>query len=223
MISVIIPFINEKQRLPVLLKQLRPILQSGHEIILVDGGSTDGFSIDNNIEGITTYNVAKGRAHQMNQGARIAKGDTFWFLHADTLFEKPVMDYIKQIETSCSSWGRFNIKLSGNKAIFSIIGFMINTRSAVSGIATGDQGIFISRDFFNKVGCFDEIEIMEDVKISKKLKKISAPHCIKTKIITSSRRWQANGIVKTILKMWLMRVLFFIGVKPSRLIKIYEK
>lgn len=224
MISVIIPFINEKHVLPALLEQLMPILDAGHEIILIDGGSTDGFCIDEDMTGISMYLSDKGRARQMNLGAKMAKGDVFWFLHADTILGVPVMEYINKIkEGGIPSWGRFDIKLTNHNAIFLIIGFMINLRSAMSSIATGDQGIFVCHDYFTRVGCYDDIEIMEDVSLSKKLKKLSAPLNIKTKLITSSRRWQDNGIFKTIVLMWLMRFLFFAGVSPSKLIKIYEK
>jgi len=224
MISVIIPFLDEKQVLPALLAQLKPVLDAGHEIILIDGGSTDGFCPDKNITGISLYMSEKGRAQQMNLGAQMAKGDVFWFLHADTILVAPVMDYVNRIlEGGPSVWGRFNIEFTEDKAIFLMIGFMMNIRSALSGIATGDQGIFVCRDYFNKVGCYDDIEIMEDILLSKKLKKMAAPINIKTALITSSRRWRDNGILKTIMLMWWMRFLFFVGVKPSRLIKMYEK
>lgn len=223
MISVIIPFINEKKYLPGLIDQLRPILDLGHEIILVDGGGTDNFSKKNADDGITLYYSDKGRSKQMNLGASRAEGDILWFLHADSRLEQPVMDYIDGMDEADLSWGRFNVKLSGKKYIFNVISMMMNMRSSFTGIATGDQGIFVDRELFKLVGGYNDIEIMEDINICKKLKRITAPLNFKLIILTSSRRWQDKGIIKTILLMWVMRILYFIGVSPSLLIKFYEK
>lgn len=223
MVSVIIPFINENNHLSDLIKQLTSVVAYGHEIILVDGGSSDGFKLSNAAEGVTLCSSSKGRSKQMNYGAGIARGDVFWFLHADTILQFNVMHYVALIENMNSCWGRFNVSLSGSNSAFKLIAAMMNIRSSLTGISTGDQGIFIGRKLFDVVKGYDEIEIMEDIGICKKLKKLSSPMSLQLKLTTSSRRWQEKGILKTILTMWLMRVLFFIGIKPSTLIKIYEK
>jgi len=223
MVSVIIPFINENNCLPLLIKQLTPVVQCGHEIILVDGGSSEAFKLNHDVEGIALCSSSKGRAKQMNYGVSIARGDVFWFLHADTKLLGKVQEYVALIENMNSCWGRFNVKLSGNNITFNLIALLINIRSSLSNIATGDQGIFISRKLFDAVNGYDDIQIMEDISICKKLKKLSSPMNFKLELMTSSRRWQEKGILKTILTMWLMRFLFFIGVKPSTLIKIYER
>jgi len=223
MISVIIPFINEKQHLSVLLKQLAPLLEKGHEIILVDGGSTDGFDPAGMVAGVSVYQSNKGRARQMNRGADRAKGRVLWFLHADSRLIQNVEDYVVQMHSGNPSWGRFDVQLMGSKRVFKIIAYLINRRSALSGIATGDQGIFIHRELFDRVGGYDDIDIMEDVNICKKLKTIKKPLILTTMLLTSSRRWSEKGIVSTILLMWLMRFLYFIGVRPSSLIKLYGK
>lgn len=223
MISIIIPFINEKNHLSDLISQLHSAVEYGHEIILVDGGSSDGFSLEDAVSGSVLLKSIKGRAKQMNTGAAAAKGDVFWFLHADSILEQGVMNYINLLDSLEQSWGRFNIRLSGEKYIFTVISTMINRRSSLSGIATGDQGIFVTRKLFDAVRGYDEIDIMEDIAFSKKLKKVVRPINMKMSLRTSSRRWQEKGTFNTILLMWRMRFLFFVGVKPSRLIKMYEK
>ena len=222
-ISIIIPVYNEKCRLPVLLQALSPLIADGHEIIVVDGGSTDQFILDSSLQDIAVLTTTKGRAMQMNKGAQQAKGDVFWFLHADSQLLHSPLQYIKSIgNLTEKQWGRFNISLDGHKGIYRIIEWMMNKRSAISGIATGDQGIFIHRQLFNDVGCFSSISIMEDIDISVKLKKISFPNIETLCLQTSSRRWEKRGAWRTIFLMWKMRWLFFIGVDPNSLVKLYE-
>ncbi len=159
----------------------------------------------------------------MNQGAAVATGDVLWFLHADTI--APATAYTPLLNCLADGtrvWGRFNVRLSGHQAIFRLIEMMMNLRSCITGIATGDQGIFVLRHTFEQLGGFTQIPLMEDIVLSKKLKRLSRPACIKRKIVTSSRRWEEHGIFATILLMWRLRLAFFFGVSPEKLAARYQ-
>lgn len=218
--SVIIPLLNELQQLPALLPQIQKMRADNHEIIIVDGGSQDE-SVDV-IEqaGYRVTACTPGRAKQMNAGAQIATGDVLVFLHADTIL--PV-DAMAQMMRACrkKSWGRFNVAFSDKAWIFSIIAATMNFRSCVTGIATGDQCIFVSTQTFKMVKGFSDIPLMEDVALCKKLKRISSPCCIKSYVTTSARRWQTQGIGKTIGLMWYLRLAYFLGVSPEKLHRMY--
>ncbi|NNE37283.1 MAG: glycosyltransferase family 2 protein [Gammaproteobacteria bacterium] len=220
--SIIIPALNEADTIQQTLSSLQYLRQSGHEIILVDGGSKDA---TNFISRPLVNNIIiseTGRAKQMNLGARMATGKILLFLHADTLLPDNVDNIFTGI-TKDSHWGRFDIKLSGTQKIYRLIEKMINLRSRLSGIATGDQAIFMTRDLFEKVNGFPEMPLMEDVAISKKLKEIHSPICLKEKVITSSRRWETRGIVNTVLLMWKLRLQYAIGIPPDKLLSQYEQ
>ncbi len=159
----------------------------------------------------------------MNNGADVATGDILWFLHADTT--APANAYkllLKSLSDGTHVWGRFNVQLSGHGISYRIIEDMMNLRSCISGVATGDQGIFLLHNVFQQVGGFEEIPLMEDISICKRLKKISRPSCIKEKIITSSRRWEENGVLATILLMWRLRLAYFFGMSPESLATKYN-
>ena len=221
LVSIIIPVLNEEQSVKSLLQQLQIYRQQGHEVIVVDGGSDDEtVSISKPLADkvITSY---AGRAKQMNKGVAESTNEVLWFLHADTSIPENVIENIQKSLVK-RDWGRFNIKLSGAQFLFRIIEKMINIRSRLSGVATGDQGIFVKRNMFESVGGYSEIPLMEDVALSYKLKTISQPACIKETLTTSSRRWEKNGIIKTILLMWYLRFLYWIGVTPDKLAKLYR-
>ena len=200
------------------------MMSSYGEIIVVDGGSKAEECVDvEQWPSVVMVNSAPGRAIQMNEGARIARGDMLWFLHADTEFAMPCYQYLEAMLASKAEWGRFNIRLSGRPAVFRLISFFMNFRSGFTGIATGDQGIFIEKELFNQLNGFANIALMEDIEICKRLKRISKPALLKQKLITSSRRWQDNGILKTILLMWKIRWLYFFGTAPDKLNLLYNK
>lgn len=162
-----------------------------------------------------------GRAIQMNSGAELATGDVLLFLHADTILPDDVDDVISAIDGD-QFWGRFDVRLSGQQFIFRVIESMMNLRSRLTSVATGDQAIFIHRTLFDRIAGFSEIPLMEDIEISKRLRKISKPLCMKQKVITSSRRWQDKGIVRTILLMWKLRLYYFFGMSPERISRMYR-
>ena len=221
-ISIIIPALNEALTISKTLLALQYLREKGHEIILVDGGSSDGTSdianglVDKIIHAVT------GRAQQMNIGANYASGDVFIFLHADTLLPQSFEDNLINNINSDNQWGRFDIKLSSELFIFRVIEWFINYRSRISGIATGDQAIFATSKLFRKINGFPEIPLMEDIAICKKLKQICRPIFIRPFAITSSRRWENNGIIKTVLKMWHIRLQYALGTDPNKLARYYD-
>lgn len=159
----------------------------------------------------------------MNRGAEVAQGQVLWFLHVDTVIPPDADELILDgLETARRQWGRFDVRLSGRGFLLDRIAFFMNLRSRLTGIATGDQGIFVTRDAFVRIGGFPPVELMEDIRISRRLKRISAPLCLTQKIIASSRRWERGGVVRTILLMWLLRFGHALGIKPSNLARIYQ-
>ncbi len=220
-LSIIIPALNEADNISQTLDSLQNLRKTGHEIIIVDGGSKDAtcFIAKSKVDRLIT--CEPGRARQMNTGARLATGAILIFLHSDTTLPANIEDIFMKIGKK-SYWGRFDIRLSGESTIFRLIEWMINTRSRFTGVATGDQAIFMTRELFQTVGGYPNIPLMEDIALSKRLKRISSPVCIPRYVVTSSRRWEENGILKTILLMWMLRLKYAFGISPDELAKQYE-
>ena len=222
-ISIIIPTLNESQTIESCLRQLNVIRNSGHEVIVVDGGSIDDTLDKARPLADIVIQHQTGRARQMNAGAELARGEMYLFLHADTILpvdaDKRILDCVK-LHSDC--WGRFDVKLSGTHWLFRVIGFCMNFRTRITGIVTGDHGIFISRRWFEAIGGYETIDIMEDISISKRLRRLGRPVCLKASVITSSRRWEENGILRTIFKMWRLRLAYAMGVNPDYLVTQYE-
>jgi rSAM/selenodomain-associated transferase 2 len=224
MISTIIPTLNEAATISDTLAALQPMRKRGHQVILVDGGSQDStFSIAKPLVDLALCSSA-GRATQMNAGAGVAHGDLLWFLHADTHIPVDTELLLEPLLRDCTKeWGRFDIRLSGNELSLRIIERMMNWRSRLSGIATGDQGIFIYRDTFERIGGFSDMPLMEDVDISRRLKRASGmPLCLSHKLTTSSRRWEKHGVLPTIVLMWRLRLAYWLGASPTDLARQYR-
>ncbi len=220
-LSIIIPTLNEAETIRQSLLSLQYLRKLGHEIILVDGGSQDAtcFIAHPLVDHILISEPGRGR--QMNLGAKIATGKILIFLHADTLLPQDAEMELSRLSGQ-QFWGRFDIKLSGTKKIYRLIEKMINIRSRISGIATGDQAIFMTRELYEKVNGFPDIPLMEDVAVSKKLKKIAPPVCLDANVVTSSRRWESRGVINTVLLMWILRMQYAMGVTPEKLANRYE-
>jgi rSAM/selenodomain-associated transferase 2 len=222
-ISIIIPVLNEAKGITRTLSALQPLRAKGHEVIVVDGGSDDTTAPLSQALSDQVISSPRGRARQMNAGARVARGDLFVFLHADTqLPEEADTRIMGRLERDRKDWGHFDVTLSGSHPLLPLIGCLMNWRARLTGIATGDQTTFVRRDLFEKVGGFPEIELMEDIAFSKLLKKHGSPLCLKESVKTSSRRWEKNGILRTVLLMWRLRLMYFLGLSPKRLAQIYE-
>ena len=220
-LSVIVPVLNEAESLASFLRHLQPLRAQGHELILVDGGSSDGSPQFAYPLCDAVIESEPGRARQMNAGAALASGDWLLFLHADTCLPKPFAEWEGLIAQTRQTWGRFNVRLSSDRWFFRIIERAINIRSALTGIATGDQAIFIRRERFNQLNGYADQPLMEDVELCRRLKKRGAPLCLKQPVITSSRRWEAKGVFRTVLLMWELRLRYYLGAKPSELVRRY--
>ena len=223
-LSVVVPVLNEALELPQLCEDLhKQIANTAHsvEVIFVDGGSVDGSPELIMAQGFRCVSSECGRAKQMNAGAAVAAGPAILFLHADSELPDTGMDAVITA-LDARLWGRFDISISGKAKMFAVIAFFINWRSRLSGIATGDQGIFVRRAAFERVGGFPDQALMEDIAMSAMLRKISAPVCLCLKMTTSGRRWERRGIWSTILLMWRLRLLYWLGVSPQSLARRYE-
>ena len=223
-ISIILPVLNEARALQQHLPLLQEARAAGHELIVVDGGSRDAGPTLAAQYADRVLATQPGRALQMNAGAAVATGDVLLFLHIDTRLPPGAIALLQQQFTqSAVQWGRFDVQLSGAHPAFRVIETMINLRSRVSGVATGDQALFIRSSLFRDIGGFPAVPLMEDVAITKTLRRIARPLCLRDRVTTSSRRWEAHGIVRTVLLMWWLRLLYVLGVAPARLHSMYVK
>jgi rSAM/selenodomain-associated transferase 2 len=223
-LSVIIPALNEDARIGATLAALTPLRGRGHEIIVVDGGSSDATRDVARGRADRVLDVPRGRACQMNAGAQAAQGDVLLFLHADTIAPQNADDCIRDaMQASKRPWGRFDVRIAGRSPVLAVVAASMNWRSRLTGIATGDQGIFVRREAFERVGRFPEISLMEDIVLSRRLKRLSRPICLRAHVLTSGRRWENGGLLKTVLLMWWLRLRFFFGAEPARLARSYDR
>ena len=221
-ISVIIPVLNEETVIAQSLSALQPLRLHGHEIIVADGGSEDSSRTLSLPLADRVIVGPRGRARQMNAGAREASGEILLFLHADTFLPRGADLLItSKMKRHRGIWGRFDVRLSGKHPLFRVIENLMNWRSRLSGIATGDQAIFIGRELFLSIGGFPEIDLMEDIALSRVLKRIGPPLCLWQRVETSSRRWEKTGLLRTVLLMWRLRLAYHLGVDPHDLARRY--
>jgi rSAM/selenodomain-associated transferase 2 len=219
-LSIILPVLNEAATLAARLQALQ-YLRSECELILVDGGSQDKSPAISAALVDSVLVSARGRAWQMNAGAEAASGDILLFLHADTRLPDDALTLIQQAVANGFQWGRFDVAFDDAGFAFKLIAFFMNRRSRWTGIATGDQALFMTRQAYQEVGGFPDIALMEDIAISKRLKGLGKPCCLDSRVVTAARRWQQKGIVGTILLMWYLRLAYFFGASPARLAVLY--
>jgi rSAM/selenodomain-associated transferase 2 len=220
-LSVIIPALNEAAAIMVTLQALQPLRGRGHEVILVDGGSKDPTIQLGRPLADRVIQTRAGRATQMRAGAAIAAGSVLWFLHADTIAPVNADRLIMQaLQHSRAEWGRFDVQLS-QTWLLRCVAWMMNQRSRFSGIATGDQGLFVKRRAYDGAGGFPEIPLMEDIALSRILRRHGRPARIRQPLAASPRRWLAHGVLRTILRMWALRLAYFLGASPERLAAYY--
>lgn len=221
-LSIIVPTLNEAEGIQVKLAALRPLRERGCELIVVDGGSADGTPDLARPYADRVVAAPRGRARQMNAGAALARGGVLLFLHADTVLPENADRLIVQgLAATGRHWGRFDITIAGNHPMLPVIAGLMNLRSRLTGIATGDQGMFVSSETFRVCGGFPDIPLMEDIALSRRLKRHGPPLCLKERALTSGRRWEQGGVFRTILLMWSLRAAFFFGADPARLARIY--
>ncbi len=219
-LSVIVPALDEAAGIAATLEALAPLRASGHEVIVADGGSTDQTATIAARFADRVIAAPRGRARQMNAGAALAAGDALIFLHADTRLPPDAAQLVVEA-LERRDWGRFDVRIEGRSPWLTVVAFFMNWRSRLTGIATGDQAMFVRRKVFAAAGGFAEIPLMEDVELSARLKRISAPACIASRAATSGRRWERRGILRTVLLMWRLRLAYFLGARPEDLARRY--
>jgi rSAM/selenodomain-associated transferase 2 len=221
-LSVIVPALDEGERIAATLDALANLRALGVEVIVVDGGSRDATVQRARLRADRVIPAARGRASQMNAGAEKATGDVLLFLHADTRLPSDADHVVlNALERSGRTWGRFDVKIEGRNPLLAVVGALMNLRSRLTGIATGDQAIFVKRDTFQAVGGFPAIELMEDIALCKRLKRVGRPHCLRQRVVTSGRRWEEGGVIRTMVLMWRLRLAYFFGADPAELARQY--
>lgn len=221
-LSIIIPLLNESAALPALLAQLATLPPEGIEVLLVDGGSHDNTATLAERGGWRVIHSERGRALQMNAGAASAKGDILLFLHADTRLPPDGVAQVRAALQSTRCWGRFDVVIAGRPAMLKMVAWMMNLRSRWTGMATGDQAMFMTRQVYDAVGGFPLLPLMEDIEMSRRLKRLAPPVCLRCKVITSGRRWETRGVWRTIFLMWHLRWAYWRGQSASELARAYR-
>jgi rSAM/selenodomain-associated transferase 2 len=220
-LSVIVPMLNEESAIGATLEAIRAGAP-GAEVIVVDGGSTDRSIEMARTRGAQTLTAGRGRARQMNAGAAAAHGDALVFVHADTVVPATfAADIASVLADPIVVGGRFDLELDEPSLAWRLMGKLISLRSRMMRSATGDQAIFVRRNVFEAMGGFTEIDLCEDVDFARRLKQSGVVACLRSRVITSARRWRQNGLLRTVLKMWLVKSLFLAGVSPARLRRYY--
>jgi rSAM/selenodomain-associated transferase 2 len=222
-ISIIVPVLDEAVALPELLANLQTLRRNGCEILVVDGGSEDASVAIAERLGFTVLQSLRGRARQMNAGARVALGEVLLFLHADTQLPPSADALIRQsLSHERSAWGFFRVRIQGRPRMLRMVSFLMNCRSRLTSIATGDHALFVRRAAFESIGGFPDQALMEDVELSRRLKRIAAPVRVRVPVTTSGRRWEACGVWRTIFLMWRLRLAYALGAHPDALARIYR-
>jgi rSAM/selenodomain-associated transferase 2 len=219
-LTIVVPVLNEAAIIVAALAALAPLRARGAEIIVADGYSGDGTAQLAKPFADRIITVRCGRGAAMNAGAALGTGDALLFLHADTTLPDNA-DRLIDEALARRAWGRFDLRIAGSHPLLTVIAHMINWRSRLTGVATGDQAIFVTRKAFEAVGGFPDLPLMEDIAISRRLKCLCRSFCIATPAVTSGRRWEQNGVIRTIVLMWRLRLSYYLGVEPALLADLY--
>ena len=221
--SIIVPVLDEAPGIAAALEALAPMRRAGASVIVVDGGSRDATRALAAPLADRVIEAPRGRASQMNAGARECGGDVLVFLHADSVLPPNALDAIGAgLKRTARDWGRFDVAIAGADPLLALVALLMNARSRLTGVATGDQAIFVRREAFDAIGGFPEIPLMEDVAISKKLLGRTRPLALEDRVVTSGRRWERHGTLRTIFLMWRLRMAYALGADPRRLARRYE-
>ncbi len=221
-LSIIVPTLDEAEGIAAALEPLQAPRAAGHELIVADGGSADATPALAAPLADQVIQAPRGRARQMNAGAAAASGNALLFLHADTHLPANAVEVIG-LALARHPWGRFDVRIAGRSPWLMVIARMMNLRSRLTGIATGDQGLFVTRAAFEAVGGFPNQPLMEDIELSRRLKRLGPPACPRERVTTSGRRWDTHGAWRTILLMWRLRFDYWRGVPAERLARRYNR
>lgn len=217
LLSLILPVLNEATTVVAQLTKLQALRARGAELLVVDGGSNDGTVVLAAAGADRLLDAPRGRALQMNAGARASRGEVLLFVHADTTLPPDADALIRAAIAGGAVWGRFDVSIDSRHPLLPLVAAMMNWRSRLTGIATGDQAMFVRRDAFLAVGAFPEVALMEDIALSRRLKAVARPACLRARVRTSGRRWEQHGVLRTIVLMWRLRASYFFGADPQQL------
>lgn len=223
LLSVVVPALNEAEGIAATLEPLQSARAAGDvEVLVVDGGSEDDTAAIAARHADQVVSTSRGRARQMNAGADAASGDYLLFLHADTRLTPSILQLLLfTLQSDAPVWARFDVRLDGDEWMFRVVETLMNVRSRLTSIATGDQAVVVRRQTFEELGGYADIPIMEDIEFSARIRRVARPMCMRTRVSTSARRWQSHGILRTIVLMWFMRAAYACGVSPSKLKSMY--
>jgi len=221
-LAIVVPMLDEAQGIVATLRALAPLRARGVEVIVADGGSRDGSPALAAPWADRVVDAPRGRARQMNAGAAIARAGVLLFLHADTRLPDGAEALVRDAIAAGACWGRFDVRIAGRPRMLRVVAAAMNLRSRASGIATGDQAIFVRADAFARVGGFPDQPLMEDVELSRRLKRIGRPACLRARVVTSGRRWETRGVWRTIALMWRLRWRYWRGESPQSLARAYR-
>lgn len=216
------PVLDEAGQIEATLAALAPLRRRGVELIVVDGGSQDGTVALARAEADAVLDAPRGRARQMNAGAAAARGEVLLFLHADTILPTGADRHVLRAVAGGCDWGRFDVRIAGRHPMLRVVAMLMNWRSRLTGIATGDQAIFVRRELFQRIGGFPDQPLMEDIELSRRLRRVSAPACLPARVTTSGRRWESRGVWRTIFLMWRLRWRYWRGESAHRLAAAYR-
>lgn len=216
-LCIVVPVLNEASSLAAFLQRLDVYRQRGARLVVVDGGSDDDTLAIARAHADLALLSPRGRASQMNAGAAACPADVLLFLHADTQLPENADQLVHRATLGSCSWGRFDVRIDSPRPVLRFVSWMMNCRSRWSGIATGDQAMFVRHDLFTQLGGFPDIPLMEDVAMSCRLKQHGPPANLRERVITSARRWERHGVWRTIALMWRLRAAYFLGADPTRL------
>ena len=220
-LCIVVPVLNEAEHLASQLAQLQPLRQRGARLVVVDGGSEDDTLAIAREHADLALLAPRGRAAQMNAGAAACPADVLLFLHADTRLPDNADALVRRATLGPHGWGRFDVRIDSSRPLLRVVSGLMNLRSRWTGIATGDQALFVRHDLFSRVGGFPDLPLMEDIALSRDLKRHGPPNCLREQVLTSARRWERDGAWRTILLMWRLRAAFFLGADPAQLARHY--
>jgi rSAM/selenodomain-associated transferase 2 len=221
-LSIVVPVLNEAAGIAATLQALAPLRERGAEVIVVDGGSADDTPCRAAPWADRVLGSPRGRARQMNAGAAAARAPLLLFLHADTQLPDGADAVLHSAIAGGAAWGRFDVHIEGRPLLLRLVAPLMNLRSRLSGIATGDQAIFVRRDCFDRVGGFPDQPLMEDIELSRRLRALARPRCLRQRVRTSGRRWETQGVWRTIVLMWRLRWRYWRGESPQSLAEAYR-